>query len=359
MGKVSLFVGSSTEGIAIAQALQEQLQQDADVTLWTDAVFELGKGNLESLIELTTRFDFAALVLTPDDLATIRGHERAIPRDNVVFELGLFMGRLGRERAFAVCDSSLPVWSDLAGISLALYEGNRSDGNVIAALGPASNQIRRAIARQGLAMGKRRLPDFWRPYLGEGAVIVIGHFAMPQFEGSGLVGLGDAMALTEIQNYCEVLGVSHPPVRDARRLGPDDRGQHLILLGGPDANRVTEQVLARIAPKLNASFESVEDLLGNAVYRPEGRTNELTKDVGVIIETANPFDREKRVMLLFGCYGYGTWAAARFSKTGSFLDTPTVAAQRGVECILETEVINDTPYAIKPVVIRQGAAKEP
>lgn len=128
MSKPSLFVGSSSEGIEVARAIQDQLGGDAEVTLWSDSLFELGKATLESLVELTNRFDFAVLVLSPDDIATIRGRTTPTPRDNVVFEFGLFMGRLGRERTFAVCDRALPVWNDLAGITMALYDGGRSDG---------------------------------------------------------------------------------------------------------------------------------------------------------------------------------------------------------------------------------------
>ncbi len=73
------------------------------------------------------KHDFAVLVLTPDDVTESRGASQLSPRDNVLFECGLFMGRLGRERAFIVCDKStkLKLPSDLAGVSLIPYDGSR------------------------------------------------------------------------------------------------------------------------------------------------------------------------------------------------------------------------------------------
>ena len=47
------------------------------------------------------RFDFAILVLTADDLVASRDVLSTAPRDNVLFELGLFMGGLGPKAADA------------------------------------------------------------------------------------------------------------------------------------------------------------------------------------------------------------------------------------------------------------------
>jgi hypothetical protein len=87
---------------------------------------------------------------------TVRNDETLGPRDNVVFELGLFMGRLGRERTFIVRPESGPlkIPSDLAGMSVASYDWPRSDGNHRAAMGPASDLMREAIRDLGFAPAK-------------------------------------------------------------------------------------------------------------------------------------------------------------------------------------------------------------
>ena len=98
----SVFIGSSTEGLLVAREVELQFQQVAHTTIWKDGVFGPGSGYLESLMNALEQFDFAVMVLSPDDLIESRNESYASPRDNVIFELGLFMGRLGRSRTFIV-----------------------------------------------------------------------------------------------------------------------------------------------------------------------------------------------------------------------------------------------------------------
>jgi hypothetical protein len=147
MQKPTLFIGSSSEGLATARAIKEQLDSEMDVTLWNEGVFKLNTSTLESLLRVANFFDFAVLVMTPDDVVSSRGKKKSAPRDNVVFEHGLFLGRLGPSRAFIVCEEQTKVLSDYAGITIAMYR-KRDDGNLVAAVGTACNQIRRAIEEE-------------------------------------------------------------------------------------------------------------------------------------------------------------------------------------------------------------------
>ncbi len=152
MSKPRLFIGSSKEGKDIADFLQLGLDCDVEVTVWHQGVFGLSKGSLDDLVNASRKFDFAALVLTPDDLTNKRERTVNSPRDNVIFELGLFMGTLGRERTFIVyCrDDSIDLPSDLAGVTAATF-GPRSDNNLQAALGPVSTKIKQAIKACGFS----------------------------------------------------------------------------------------------------------------------------------------------------------------------------------------------------------------
>jgi predicted nucleotide-binding protein len=101
--KPTVFIGSSKEGIEVARAIRTQLDEVAEITIWNEGgVFQLGHGYLEALVNALPGFDFAILVLSADDSIESRGVTSLAPRDNVMFELGLFMGRLGRERTFAI-----------------------------------------------------------------------------------------------------------------------------------------------------------------------------------------------------------------------------------------------------------------
>jgi predicted nucleotide-binding protein len=115
----SVFIGSSTEGLTIAEAIQQNLDHACDTMLWSQGFFGLGGGTLETLVERLDDYDFAILVLTPDDLVVSRGTKQGLSRDNVLVELGLFIGGIGRKRTFAVYDrtASLKLPSDLAGVT--------------------------------------------------------------------------------------------------------------------------------------------------------------------------------------------------------------------------------------------------
>ncbi len=147
--KPRVFVGSSKEQLALAHAIQECLAQDADVTVWTQGVFEVSKSALESLLAVLDRMDYGVFVFAPDDLVTMRGKKMQAARDNVVFELGLLMGRLGRGHGFIVAPEGhdLHVPTDLLGTTPALYNPIRAKTEPAAALATACHPIRAVILR--------------------------------------------------------------------------------------------------------------------------------------------------------------------------------------------------------------------
>lgn len=147
----AVFIGSSSEGKDVAQKIRIQLCDCAEVVIWNEGPFGLGEGTLESLVEALNKFDYAILVLTPDDMVRSRGRASQSPRDNVLFECGLFMGHLGRHRTFIVYDrdKKIKIPSDFAGVTEATYRGNRDDHNLLAAIGEACDLIRDAINMRG------------------------------------------------------------------------------------------------------------------------------------------------------------------------------------------------------------------
>lgn len=149
--KPSVFIASSVEGLRIADAINANLEHEAHCTIWRSGTFKLSSQTVDDLVKKSSAIDFAVFVFTPDDLATIRKHEEAIARDNVVFEMGLFIGAIGKERCYIIkprgVDMHLP--SDLLGINPADYAPDRPDGDVESALNYACKLIRDRIHELG------------------------------------------------------------------------------------------------------------------------------------------------------------------------------------------------------------------
>ncbi len=130
--KPRLFIVSTVEALSIADDIQLHLDHaDIDVTIWSKPdAFPAGAFALESLEKAVKTHDFGLAIMSADDIVTSREVESAAPRDNVIFELGLFMGHLGRERTLLAFprgqDSKLA--SDLKGLTPLMY---RDDGNKI------------------------------------------------------------------------------------------------------------------------------------------------------------------------------------------------------------------------------------
>src|SRR5262249_4743910 len=147
-----VFIGSSSEGKAIAEAVQVSLAQDSvsEPIAWHQGLFTPGSVTLEALVSQINKFDFAVLIFSPDDFIESRVTTAQAPRDNVLIELGLFIGRLGRHRTFVIFNGGvdIKVPSDLAGVTLLPFLPP-VHGTLQSALGPACAQIKEAIIQQG------------------------------------------------------------------------------------------------------------------------------------------------------------------------------------------------------------------
>lgn len=116
--------------------------------VWTDGVFKATSYTLQSLEDEVDNSDFAIAIAHADDLTESRGKEWPTPRDNVIFELGLFMGRLGKERAILMepRDENVKLPSDLTGITTIPYRYTKGR-DAAAVMAPACNTLREHIQR--------------------------------------------------------------------------------------------------------------------------------------------------------------------------------------------------------------------
>src|SRR5678815_2880444 len=147
--KPRIFLGSSGKQAKLVQALTRGLEDIADVEPWT-AVFNPGVSTLDRLVELTRDVDFAAFIFGLDDW-TSKGAMpdpttgQAAPRDNVVFEAGLFGGALGMRRTFILHAHGAKLPTDLLGLTCVRY----ADATAASELKVVNQKIRKAIESEG------------------------------------------------------------------------------------------------------------------------------------------------------------------------------------------------------------------
>jgi CRP/FNR family cyclic AMP-dependent transcriptional regulator len=142
-----LFLGCSSEALGLAQEIQLALKHDVITKIWTDGIFHASKTPIEDLTAAVREIDFGLVLLTPDDKTISRHRNSMTPRDNVLLELGLLMGALGRERTFFVVQHGmqLKIPSDLLGVTPLEYVHDSNPLNLQSRIGPMCTDIRRAI----------------------------------------------------------------------------------------------------------------------------------------------------------------------------------------------------------------------
>lgn len=134
-----IFIASSAEALDVARAVKNNFDHEADVDIWNEGIFNLNRSYLDTLLNRASYYDFFIAVFTPDDEAKIRKEAVRISRGNVIFEFGLFLGRLGPDRAFLIIQEGVDMFSDWNGIEVAKFHLR---DNLTSAVGNACNRIR-------------------------------------------------------------------------------------------------------------------------------------------------------------------------------------------------------------------------
>jgi len=255
-----------------------------------------------------------------------------------------------------------------------------------------------------------RARRFWRPLIAEKMSVVLGRFRdLPGFEASGVIGAGDNIALKHLADYFIRIGFKRFTVLYNDQFGWNDVTEvsplkgNLILIGGPDANRLTRDVLERVplgieflevSPEylrsvrgevarpvpllpllrrrtLGGALRAVTrqrppkvvslkpewripvflDKVDNKLHGPRMETDGLVRDCGVVIRCPNPFNPTREVMIFCGSYGFGTWAAVQYTQSKEFLDR-VPKRTRYLECVLTVEVVRETPHNIRVELLR-------
>lgn len=151
--KPHIFIGSSAESLSVTNELQALFAHDKwNVQKWSEGVFVASSTTVVDLMTQVRKADFALMVFAADDKVISRHKQSAVTRDNVVFELGLFMGDLGPERTFIVKPRgvNLHLPTDLLGMKTLEYAPTADAEELTTALGPVCHEIRKLVQKHGM-----------------------------------------------------------------------------------------------------------------------------------------------------------------------------------------------------------------
>lgn len=206
-----VFIGSSNEGKSVAEALQEGLLPYSEVDMWSQGVFTPGEYALDSLTEQARKSDFAVLVATADDISESRGSTTPTPRDNVILELGLFIGALGRNRAYLLATTGIRLPSDVLGLTRLSYHDQQNPRSAVTG---AVRQVRDQIQ----ALGPRLAPST--------------HASSPPDHNSPLES-----ELTKLTENAHAQGWVVKDTRTSLRLTSPSGNRHALSKATPEATR--------------------------------------------------------------------------------------------------------------------------
>jgi hypothetical protein len=146
MNKPRIFLGSSGKQADLLEAITRGLEDVAEVEPWMTS-FNPGRSTLDRLVELSQEVDFAAFVFAQDDWTSTGSSQagEASPRDNVVFEAGLFGGALGIRRTFILHAEGSKLPSDLLGLTAVRYSSATRPEEIEA----INQKLRKAIETEG------------------------------------------------------------------------------------------------------------------------------------------------------------------------------------------------------------------
>jgi hypothetical protein len=168
------FVGSSAEAEVYAKAFCNMLEDVAEMVPWREAKeFKPGSNILNALSEAAFNYDFGLFIFAPDDMTVSRGKKTYSTRDNVLFELGLFLGKLGPDRAIGLVQKSklktkrVKVPSDLLGVIMPEFAAFFGKTNRKVTIREAevlvektANSVRAVIKKHGPNMNMNLLSSF-------------------------------------------------------------------------------------------------------------------------------------------------------------------------------------------------------
>lgn len=123
--KPKIFIGSSKAGLPIAQKVSANLSTIGDCYIWDDSnIWETNKSTFDNLLRMASYFDFGIFIATADDLTMTNDNLVIEPRDNVILEMALFLGSMGKHKSFLLVENGIKLPTDFNGIFMPRFNSD-------------------------------------------------------------------------------------------------------------------------------------------------------------------------------------------------------------------------------------------
>jgi hypothetical protein len=179
------------------------------------------------------------------------------------------------------------------------------------------------------------------------------------YDASGLMGIGDTLAVATIfsafRNFQD-LEISTSVIRsryaNAGKLIDDN--PNVITIGGPDANNLTRNLMLSYPFNLVFSGLDVVDKLSKQRYEAEISSDiSHGKDWGIIWGLPNQAYKGGRIVIIAGCYGFGTnGAGLALAQIDEYPLLSSVASKGYFEALVEVKVKNGVVDTLNLVLAR-------
>jgi len=178
---------------------------------------------------------------------------------------------------------------------------------------------------------QRRLKKVWKPFIGSDVTIVFGDYGQygnlqQDWDLAGMMGIGDTMALAAVNKALEKIKPRSSRIYPARKTPVDALSGKLILIGGPDVNTITAEIFEKIQSSFEFAYRNGDIFIKDKIIKNKEYHSCATKqpgpgsyDYGLLLLANNPNNKNKKVMIIAGNFGYGSWICGESVADPKFL----------------------------------------
>jgi hypothetical protein len=117
------------------------------------------------------------------------------------------------------------------------------------------------------------------------------------------------------------------------------------------STEVPADIVHRLKGTLIPGKNEIVDASSGVTYKPccRGSSDELVTDFGLVVRAPNPYASDRHLLMVFGTFGFGSWAGVRFLLSKQFQEANERLAGGFMECLVEAEIVKGAPRPHGPL----------